>query len=92
MTKWWKTDQFCAPRVNVVALTHKLLAMKQGQMYTDEYVTALHNVARDYNLGSKEQYDCMMIQALLLGMESDRLRRHLFEHQQFSLDEAVATC
>ena len=35
--------------------------MKQGQMYVDEYVTALHNVARDCNLGSKEQYDRMMI-------------------------------
>ena len=26
-------------------------------MYVDEYVTALHNVARDCNLGSTEQYD-----------------------------------
>ena len=84
-------DQFCAPRVNVVALTHKLLTMKQGQMSVDEYVTALHNVARDCNLGSKEQYDRMMIQALLLGVESDRVRRRLFD-QQLSLDEAVATC
>ena len=34
----------------------------------------------------------MMIQALLLGVESDRMRKRLFERQQFSLDEAVATC
>ena len=33
-------DQFCAPRVNVAALTHKLLTMKQGQMSVDEYVVA----------------------------------------------------
>ena len=85
-------DQLCAPRVKVVPLTHKLLTMKQGQMYVDEYVTALHNVARDCNLGSKEQYDRMMIQTSLLGVESDRVRRRLFERQQFSLDEAVATC
>ena len=85
-------DQLCAPRVNVVALTHKLLTMKQGQMYVDEYVTALHHVARDCNSGSKEQYDRMMIQTLLLGVESDRVRRRLFQREQFSLDEAVATC
>ena len=85
-------DKSCAPRVNVVALTHKLLTMKQGQTTVDEYVTALHNVARDCSLGSKEQYDRMMIQTLLLGVESIRVRRHLFERQQFSLDEAVATC
>ena len=85
-------DKSCAPRVNVVALTHKLLTMKQGQTTVDEYVTALHNVARDCSLGSKEQYDRMVIQTLLLGVESIRVRRHLFERQQFSLDEAVATC
>ena len=34
----------------------------------------------------------MMIQALLLGVESDWVRRRLFERRQFSLDEAVATC
>ena len=66
-------DQLCAPRVNVVALTHKLLTVKQGQMAVDEYVTALHIVAMNCNLGSKEQYDRMMIQALLLGVESDRV-------------------
>ena len=77
--------------VNVVALTHdKVLMMKQGQMSVDEYVTALHNVARDCNLGSKEQYDRMVSQALLLGVESDRVGRRLVERQQFSLDEAVA--
>ena len=74
-----------------LASTHKLLTMKQGQMSVDEYVTALHNVARDCNLGSKKQYDRMMIQTLLLGVESNRVRRRLFERQQFSLDEAVAT-
>ena len=78
--------------MTVVALTHKVLRMKQGQMYVDEYVTALHNVASDCNMGSKEQYDRMKIQALLLGVESDRVRRRLFQRQQFSLDEAVATC
>ena len=28
----------------------------------------------------------------LLRVESDRVRRRLFEREQFSLDEAVATC
>ena len=31
----------------------------------------------------------MMIQALLPGVESDRVRRHIFERQQLSLDEAT---
>ena len=87
-----KFNSFCAPRVNVVAMTHKLLTKKQGQLTIDEYVTELHNVARDCNLGGREQYERMMIQALLLGIENDRVRRRLFERQDFTLDEAIATC
>ena len=87
-----KYNSFCAPRVNVVAMTHKLLTKKQGQLTIDEYVTALHNVARDCNLGGREQYERMVIQALLLGIEDDRVRRRLFERQDFTLDEAIAMC
>ena len=87
-----KYNSFCAPRVNVVAMTHKLLTKKQGQLTIDEYVAALHNVARDCNLGGREQYERMVIQALLLGIEDDRVRRRLFERQDFTLDEAIAMC
>ena len=61
-------------------------------MSIDEYVTALHKLARDCNLGNRNQYERMVIQALLLGIESERVRRRLFERQEFTLDEAVATC
>ena len=57
-------------------------------MMIDEYVTVLHSVTRDCSLGVREQYVRMIIQALLLGIESDRVRRLLFE---FSLEEAVVT-
>ena len=62
-------------------------------MKIDDYVTALHNCARDCNnLGGREQYERMTIQALLLDIENDRARRRLFERQDFSLDETIATC
>ena len=87
-----KYNSFCAPWVNVIAMTHKLLTKMQGQLTIDEYVTALHNVARDCNLDGREQYERMVIQALLLGIEDDRVRRRLFERQYFTLDEAIAMC
>ena len=40
-----KFDDYCAPRVNTVALTHKLLTTRQGRLSIDEYVTKLHNIA-----------------------------------------------
>ena len=73
-------------------MTHKLLTMKQGQMTIDEYVTALQKIAIDCNLGGRDQYERMIIQLLLLGLENDRVRKQLFERQDFSLDEAIATC
>ena len=73
-------------------MTRKLLTMKPGQMTIDEYVSALHRIARDCNLGGRDQYERMIIQALLLGIENDRVRRRLFERQDFSLDEATVTC
>ena len=78
--------------MNVVAMTHKLLTMKQGQVTINEYVTALYKIARDCNLGGRDQYERMIIQVLLLGIENDRVRRRLFERQDFSLDEATVTC
>ena len=62
--------------------------MKQGQMTIDDYVTVLHNGARDCDLGGRDQYDRMIIQALLLGIE----RIRLLERQDFTLDEAIKNC
>ena len=72
-----KFDDYCAPRVNTVALTHKLLTTRQGKLSINEYVTELHNIARDCNFDA--MYDRMVLQALILGVESDRTRRRLFE-------------
>ena len=49
-----KFNSFCAPRINVVAMTHKLLTVKPGQMTIDEYVSALHRIARNCNLGGHD--------------------------------------
>ena len=50
-------------------------------MTIDEYVSALHRIGRDCNLGGRDQYERMIIQASLLGIENDRVRRRLFERE-----------
>ena len=52
----------------------------------------LHKIARDCNLGGRDHYKRIVILALLLGIEHNHVRRRLFERQDFSLDEALATC
>jgi hypothetical protein len=85
-----KFDAFCAPRVNTVAQTHKLLTMRQGRKTIDEFITELHGVARLCQFDTL--YDRMVLQALLLGIESDRTRRRLFERQDITLEIAVQMC
>ena len=76
----------------MVAMTHKLLTMKPRQMTIDEYVSALHKIGRYCNIGGRDQYEIMIIQALLLRIENYRIRRRLSERQDVSLDEATGTC
>ena len=49
-------------------------------MSIDEFLTALHKIAPDCDLG--DMYDALVLQALLFGTESDRLRRRLFEQTE----------
>ena len=85
-----KFEEFCAPRVNTVALTHKLLTTRQGRMTIDEYVTELHNIAR--NCDFQTMYERMVLQALILEVESDRTRRRMFEKTDLTLTDALNIC
>ena len=85
-----KFEAFCTPRVNLVAQTHKLLTLRQGSMNIDEYVTELHSIARDCDLG--EKYDRLMLHSLILGINSDRTRRRMFEKEDLTLENAIKLC
>ena len=57
-------------------------------MSIDEYVTSLQKIARDCSLG--EMYEDFMMQALLLGISDERLRRKLFEESEnLNLETAI---
>ena len=55
----------------------QLLSTKQGCLSVDEYVTALHEIACEYSLDT--MYDDFFLQALLLGINDEQVRRKLFE-------------
>ena len=54
-----KFDSFCEPRTNTVVMRHQLLTLKQGHMSIDEFLTALHKIARDCDLG--DMYDALVL-------------------------------
>lgn len=85
-----KFDAFCTKNTNKIAKRHQLLSTKQGCLSIDEYITSLHKVARDCDLG--DMYDAFMLQALLLGINDERVRRRLFEEAELQLEDAIKRC
>ena len=89
-----KFDAFCNRGSNKVVKRHQLLSTKQNSMSIDEYITSLHNLARESQLDT--MYDDFMLQALLLGINDDKLREKLFNDAAggtgLSLEDAIKKC
>jgi hypothetical protein len=86
-----KFQAFCSKTTNKIVKRHQLLSTKQGCMTIDQYITSLHKIARECSLN--EMYEDFMLQALLLGINDDRLRRKLFEESdELDLQNAVKKC
>ena len=89
-----KFDAFCNRGTNKLVKRHQLLSAKQNNMTIDEYVTSLHNIARECQLDA--MYDDFMLQALLLGINDDNLRRKLFDDaggdNGLGLEQAIKKC
>ena len=86
-----KFDAFCTKTTNKIVKRHQLLSTKQGCLSIDQYVTTLHKIARECSLG--DMYDEFMLQALLLGISDERLRRRLFEDSDnLDLEKAIKKC
>ena len=89
-----KFDAFCNRGTNKLVKRHQLLSTKQNLMTIDEYVTALHKIARECQLDA--MYDDFMLQALLLGINDDQLRRKLFDDAGgdtgLALENAIKKC
>jgi hypothetical protein len=89
-----KFDAFCNRGTNKLVKRHQLLSTKQNTMTIDEYVTALHKIARECKLAT--MYDDFMLQALLLGINDDNLRRKLFDdaggEDGLGLEQAIKKC
>jgi len=60
-----------------VAKTHSLLTCKQGNRTIDKFLTELHTIAGLCDL--KDMYNQLILQALILGIESDKIRKTLFD-------------
>ncbi|XP_067943045.1 uncharacterized protein [Watersipora subatra] len=85
-----KFEDYCKPRVNLVAKTHSLLTCRQGNRFIDEFITDLHTIARLCDF--KTMYDQMVLHALILELDSDRIRKKLFELGDTSLNRAIELC
>ena len=86
-----KFDQSCKRGSNKIIMRHQLLSMKQGYMSMEDYISRLHKIARECNLN--DMYNEFMLQALLLGINDESLRRKLFEEtEELTLENAIRKC
>lgn len=86
-----KFQAFCLKTSNKIIKRHQLLSTKQGCMTIDEYVTSLHKIARECSL--EAMYDDFFLQALLLGINDEEVKRKLFEaDDNLTLDQAIKKC
>jgi len=73
-------DNFCKKTSNKIIKRHQLLSTKQECLSINEYVTNLHRIARECDLG--DMYNDFFMQALLLGIIDEQLQRKLFEESE----------
>ena len=89
-----KFDAFCNRGTNKIVKRHQLLSTKQNTMTVDEYITTLHKIARECQLGT--MYDDFVLQALLLGIADDHLCSKLFDdaggEDGLELEQAIKKC
>lgn len=83
-------DEYCKPKVNLIAKTHALLTCKQGNRTVDERLTELHTIAGLCDL--EAMYDRMVLHALVLGIENSKVRKKLFEQGDLDLQNAIKRC
>ena len=89
-----KFDAICNRGSNKIVKRHQLLSTKQNTLTIDEYVTALHNISRESML--EGMYENFMLQAFLLSINDDKLRRKLFDDvggdDGLGLEQAIKKC
>eukprot|EP00731_Ephydatia_muelleri_P016041 Em0009g465a len=64
--------------------------LRESRRTIDQFVTELRKKVKDYEFGTLK--DDLMLHVLIRGLDSERMRRHLFETDNLELPKAIRMC
>ena len=85
-----KLDSWCARRTSKHVRRDKFFQMKQEGNSVDQFVTEIRKQVKDCEFGDLR--DDLMLHVLIRGVESERMRRRLFETENLDLEKAIRMC
>ena len=85
-----KLDSVCARRTSKHVIRDCFFQMKQDHRTIDQFVADLRKQVKDCEFGALKDY--LMLHVPKRGVDSDRMRRHLFETDKLELPKAIQMC
>eukprot|EP00731_Ephydatia_muelleri_P024692 Em0016g963a len=85
-----KLDSVCARRTSKHVIRDRFFQMKQDHRTIDQFVADLRKQVKDCEFGALK--DDLMLHVLIRGVDSDRMRRRLFETDKLELPKAIQMC
>eukprot|EP00731_Ephydatia_muelleri_P009792 Em0005g378a len=85
-----KLDSVCARRTSKHVIRDRFFQMKQDHRTIDQFVAELRKQVKDCEFGALK--DDLMLHVLIRGVDSDRMRRRLFETDKLELPKAIQMC
>ena len=85
-----KLDGLCAPRTSKHVLRDRFFQLKQDGRSVDQFVLDLRKQSKDCQFGTLR--DDLILHVLIRGVDSERMRRRMFETDKLDLEKAVQMC
>ena len=85
-----KLDVLCARRSSKHVTRDRFFQLRQSGRTIDQFVTELRKKVKDCEFGILK--DDLMLHVLIRGLDSERMRRRLFETDKLELPKAIQMC
>ena len=85
-----KLDVLCAWRSSKHVTRDRFFQLRQSGRTIDQFVTELRKKVKDCEFGTLK--DDLMLHVLIRGLDSERMRRRLFETDKLELPKAIQMC
>ena len=85
-----KLDSVCARRTSKHVIRDRFFQMKQDHRTIDQFVADPRKQVKDCEFGALQED--LMLHVLIRGVDSDRMRRCLFETDKLELPKAIQMC